>query len=53
MTQLLRRKALKASEPEALQRKAAGFLALAKTAHKQAAATRPNPQSGPPDPSLA
>jgi hypothetical protein len=37
MTRLLRRKALKASAPEAMQRKAIGFLALAKTANKQRA----------------
>jgi len=48
MTQLLRRKALKAAEPEALQRKAAGFLALAKTAHKQAGATPAKAPSAPP-----
>jgi hypothetical protein len=35
MTRLLRRKALKATEPEGLRRKANGFLALAKAASKQ------------------
>jgi hypothetical protein len=35
MTRLLRRKALKAAEPEGLRRKANGFLTLAKAASKQ------------------
>lgn len=38
MTRLLRRKALKASAPEDMRRKAISFLALAKTANKQSAA---------------
>jgi len=48
MTQLLRRKALAASEPETLQKKAIGFLALAKTAHKQSAVTPAQARSRPP-----
>jgi hypothetical protein len=48
MTQLLRRKALKASEPDALRRKAAGFLALAKTAHRGAAPPAPKAPAVPP-----
>jgi hypothetical protein len=50
MTQLLRRKALKASEPDALRRKATAFLALAKTAHREGAATGAKAQSPPPIP---
>lgn len=48
MTQLLRRKALKASEPDALRRKAIGFLALAKTAHRQSSVTGAKAPSAPP-----
>lgn len=50
MTQLLRRKALNASAPDPLRRKAVGFLALAKTAHKQAAGTPTKAPSAPPIP---
>jgi hypothetical protein len=53
MTQLLRRKALTASEPDGLRRKALGFLALAKTAHKQSGATATKPPSAPPRRPLA
>jgi hypothetical protein len=53
MTQLFRRKALTASEPDPLRKKALGFLALAKTAHKQAAVTRPKAPSAPPTRPLA
>jgi hypothetical protein len=48
MTQLLRRKALTASAPEPLQKKAIGFLALAKTAHKQSPVTPAKARSQPP-----
>jgi hypothetical protein len=43
MTRLLRRKASKTPESESLRRKAIGFLALAKTAHKQATAAAATP----------
>jgi hypothetical protein len=48
MTRLLRRKALKASAPDPMRRRAISFLALAKTAHKQATATAATPPKAPP-----
>jgi hypothetical protein len=48
MTQLLRRKAMKQPDPSATRRKANSFLALAKTAGRQAPAAPPG--AAPPKP---